>query len=206
MISFLCSPNYELLDTLFTGITALSILIGLITIRWSRKQSHFNAVLACNDMFRRIVRKQQNLRGRRLAKREILFRDHLGLVSEEIFYMKQGVLPSSVAYSWLADMPRRIPVYDAPGKTLLNADLLKEGENSILFVEDRKSFERIAADFGHLKRRFCIETDVQFCAACWDEQRFRFAREMYLSIRGSRRERLINRFKPSWKSWKEREC
>ena len=196
------SPSvFDLLIVIFNGITAISILVGILTIKWNRNQSYFSSVQACNEMFRRIVRKQQKLKNNNLAKHEILLKDHLGLISEEIFYIRQGILPPSVAYAWLADMPRRVPVYDTSGK-FLNLKLLVDGENRFLVIKNQANFEKIVERFGRIKERFTMKTDIQFCPTNWETERIKFAHQMYIAIRGTKFERFKNIFRAQWKSGK----
>jgi hypothetical protein len=225
MIHLNCEILLSLLSTIFTGITAISVFIGIITLIWTRKQNHFNAVQICNQMFRDLVRRQQNRLSAQTHQLEIDFRDHLGIVGEEIFYIKNRMLPASVAFSWLSEIPRRIPVYDHLGK-LINSSLLRQGENRELFVNYQGQFDGVIDNFGHIKHRFKLTLKEEkeilkkiegrkltpppgqslLNSDNWEQIRPYFARLMYRKIRGTRRQRFCEFFKLPWYNWRKREC
>lgn len=176
------SKNLCYLDTLFNAIMALSIVFGIVTLLQTRKQNNFNSVKACNDMFRDIVRKQQVFKQEDIDQHQMYFRDHMGLVYEELFYMRQGILPKRIALEWLAEMPKRVPVYTADGK-MLNLDLLYKGENSYLFknhfniVEDRMKY------FEGVMRSFTIDAEFDFTPDNWNDNKTKFSHYIYIRIR-----------------------
>lgn len=180
------SGNLCYWDTAFNFIMAFSIVFGIRTFRLTSRQNNFNSVKACNDMFRAIVRKQQKLKqskgNSQIDKHQILFRDHMGLVNEELFYIRQGILPKSIALEWLAEMPKRVPVYDKDGN-MLNLELLREGENSYLVINHFSMVEDRMNYFGGVKRAFTINKQFSFFSSNWDVQKMKFSRYLYRKIR-----------------------
>ena len=148
--------------------TLIVLLSGLIALSFQKKQIHFSTVKKCIDDYRNIVRQQQrycyNTKNQRNTKElEILARDHLGLVSEELFYMEKNYLPKPIAKEWLADMIRYIPIYtrENPDAPINKSEIHKSKElkqfiycwnsgysnNYDKYLETAKSFKKVHRKF-----------------------------------------------------------
>jgi hypothetical protein len=91
----------------------IAVYLGLITLKFQKKEVHFSTVQKCIDDHRDILRNQQRCKTKpnKINEQLILVRDHLGLVNEELFYMKNGYLPKNLSQDWLMHMINFIPLY-----------------------------------------------------------------------------------------------
>ena len=64
----------------------------------------------------------------KIKRVSILTIDHLGLINEELFYMKKGYLPKKLSKDWLRDMIEFVPIYvkSKEGRILLEEPINKE--------------------------------------------------------------------------------
>lgn len=191
-------------------LTPAAILIAFFTYKLSRKRHYFDAVQACWKRYLNIVRQQQQLDLERdkmtealfVKKHLILFRDHMGLVCEEISYIRQGMLPRDVAKAWLYEMAKRVPYWQH--QQWANRKQLKAGDNKRLAYEFEKQLFKTYQSFDGLRVLFSDDFGdgkyFDFSKDCcdWDEERKRFAEIMYRRVRPSR-----------WRSfvgWLKRKC
>jgi hypothetical protein len=94
-------------------LVLIAVYLGLITLKFQKKEVHFSTVQKCIDDHRDILRNQQRCKTNpnEVNEQLILVRDHLGLVNEELFYMKNGYLPRKLSKDWLMHMINFIPLY-----------------------------------------------------------------------------------------------
>ncbi len=175
-------------------VMAVGILIGIISINLTRRQHFYTTVQACQQSYVNIVRKQQllDLKKATLSSKEfydrhlILYRDHLGLINEELFYMRNGNLPKRIACAWLGEMLKRIPVY-GNGNILLNEELLIIGENKTLANYNIEMLEKTYRDFHSIANLFNIKSGELFKLPdnneLWRIEKAKFARKIYRKIR-----------------------
>lgn len=99
-------------DLIVSIITLIVVTIGLLSIKFQKKEIHFSTVQKCIDDHRNILRNQQRYRIENRGKDEhlILIRDHLGLITEELFYMREGYLPKDLSMSWIKHMIEFVPI------------------------------------------------------------------------------------------------
>lgn len=128
------------LQLIISTLTLIVILIGLFSLKYQKKEIQFATIQKCIEIHRNILRNQQELEIPHLkvkglyAKRRILIRDHLGLVTEELFYMKKGYLPKQISKNWLKHMIGFVPLtYE--GKVVC------ESEKRIRKSKEIKSFD-----------------------------------------------------------------
>lgn len=203
IMQFDTSLFLEILDFLFKSaellikaIALLSIAVAVLTYVFNKKKHFFEVVQFCTKRYRDIVRLQQELEVNKNeyfeAKKEneyyqkhlIYFRDHMGLVAEEITYIRQGMLPKQVAKSWLYQMAKRVPFYQ--NGELANLNKLKEGDNKVLASDREKKLEKAFNNFDELRMIFKMPNEeFNFNAENeeWQKERKRFADVMYRRIK-----------------------
>lgn len=108
----------NLIDTMEIVLAAATLLIlisGIIGLYLHKKQIYFTTIRKCIEDYRKIVRGQQfceeNHTDEKIDPNYIYILDHLGLVNEELFYMKMGYLPRNISLDWLKNMMMYIPIY-----------------------------------------------------------------------------------------------
>ncbi|WP_163710862.1 hypothetical protein [Mangrovibacterium lignilyticum] len=191
--------SYDKIKLAIDLLTPFSILLAFIAYRTNRKRHYFDAIQACQKRYLNIVQQQQQLDLQQgaappgphyHANHLVLFRDHMGLVCEEITYIRQGMLPRFVALSWLSAMASRVPFF-VEGRWV-NARLMERGENKVLVEQSSEIMLATFRSFELLSELFSEERyrdDLCFYATDGDQLmlRQRFARMMYRRIRRSRR-------------------
>ncbi|MGQ8338955.1 hypothetical protein ACUNWD_20520 [Sunxiuqinia sp. A32] len=173
MLSNCLFPNhdsYDIFKLVFEAGTLLSIIAAIIVFRWNKKQNYFTVVQFCHSRYRKIVKKQQELeKPKNMISKDELYtdqkmclRDHFGLVSEETIYIRQGIFPRFIAYSWLAEMTKRVPVYRfGENEKPLNLENLKNGDNWMLANDKLDELNETFNHFEELKELFTV-TDKKF--------------------------------------------
>ena len=84
------------LQMIISALTLLLVFAGLFSLKYQKKEIQFTTIQKCIEIHWNILRNQQELeipgvKAKGLyAKRRILICDHLGFVTEELFYMKKG--------------------------------------------------------------------------------------------------------------------
>ncbi|MCG8410297.1 MAG: hypothetical protein MI739_03325 [Bacteroidales bacterium] len=119
-------------------LTLIVVTTGLLSLVFQRKGIHFSTVQKCINDHRDILRNQQKAKIAEKDKSEhlILIRDHLGLITEELFYMKKGYLPKDLAKSWLRHMIEFIPIKSDNDKDIeLNKTRIKTSREVSPFLE-----------------------------------------------------------------------
>lgn len=161
------SPDYlAIFDTIFSALTLIFVGIGLVSIIFQKKEIQFTTIQKCIEIHRTILRSQQELeisglKGSKLyGKRRILIRDHLGLVTEELFYMKKGYLPKQISKNWLKHMIEFIPLkckeYVANEKAITNSKEINPFDYNEYktLANDKKSFTQINEVF-QINEKLC---------------------------------------------------
>lgn len=126
-------------------LTLILLFSGVIALFFHQKQIHFSTVKKCIDDYRKIVRNQQSFNKsetdkKKIKKLFILVKDHLGLVNEELFYMKKGYLPKNLSMDWLNNMLNFIPIYKTDTKRIpvgkpINERAVRNSQELIQFCE-----------------------------------------------------------------------
>lgn len=212
--SFAKLPFDDGVKLLVELLTPLSVLLVYAGYRSNRKKHYYDAIQACQKRYLDIVQRQQELELAYFSKPKdqvyiekhlILFRDHLGLVSEEITYIRAGMLPSYVGKAWLCHMASRVPYH--VGKQWTNKVRMLHAENRELTSLDEKRMLSTFASFDQLKLLFS-ETEgkrgFSFTARpeAWQYERQRFAQVMYHRIHPRFYRRWWNRLWPEWRRWR----
>jgi hypothetical protein len=147
----------------------ISIIIGLITLKYQKKEIHFLTIQRCIDIHRKILRKQQSYEEKEteksiIKKLSVLTLDHLGLINEELFYMKKGYLPKKLSKDWLFDMIEFVPIYVVSGKCPINEDRIRKSKEIKQFINSslpkEKNYEKYLKDiklFGKINYVFKID-------------------------------------------------
>ena len=190
--------DYGWIKLIVDLLTPAAILIAFFTYKLSRKRHYFDAVQACWKRYLDIVHKQQELDLKQakmnkelfIQKHLILFRDHMGLVSEEISYIRRGMLPKDVALSWLYEMAKRVPYWQNSGWA--NQSQLELGDNKRLANDQPDRMFNTFKGFDGLRTLFSENFgdgerfDFPKDSSEWEDERKRFARVMLQRIRKSR--------------------
>lgn len=116
-------------------LTLIVLFVGLLGISFQKKEIHFYTVQKCIDDHRKILRKQQKSKIKNKTKDEhlILIRDHLGLITEELFYMRRGYLPKELSKSWIGHMIEFVPIYF--NCHVINEEQIKKSREISCFLE-----------------------------------------------------------------------
>ena len=155
-------------------LTLLVVCGGLFSLRFQKKDIQFTTIQKCIEIHRNILRNQQELEISDLnskilyAKRRILIRDHLGLVTEELFYMKKGYLPKQISKNWLRHMIGFVPltykgeVVNESKKCITGSKEIKsfDYDEYIKLAKDKKIFSQINKVFEINKK---INNSNHFC-------------------------------------------
>lgn len=122
---------YELIVSI---ITLIIVTLGLLSIRFQKKEIRFLTIQKCVTDHRDILRNQQKYCIENKEKNEhlILIRDHLGLITEELFYMKEGYLPKDLSLNWLRHMIEFVPI--TKGTYILNKPKIKSSKEISYFL------------------------------------------------------------------------
>ncbi|NOQ28015.1 MAG: hypothetical protein GQ564_21845 [Bacteroidales bacterium] len=137
--SLLFSISGEL-QVIISLLTLLVVCGGLFSLKYQKKEIQYTTIQKCIEIHRNILRNQQELEipGVKVkglyAKRRILIRDHLGLVTEELFYMKKGYLPKQISKNWLEHMIGFVPL-------TYEGKVVYESEESIKKSKEIRSFD-----------------------------------------------------------------
>lgn len=154
--SSLSSMSGEL-QVIISALTLLVVFGGLFSLKYQKKEIQFTTIQKCIEIHRNILRNQQELeipdvKAKGLyAKRRILICDHLGLVTEELFYMKKGYLPKQISKNWLEHMIGFVPltyegkVVDESVKSIKKSKEIKffDYNEYINLAKDKKTFTQI---------------------------------------------------------------
>jgi hypothetical protein len=159
-------------QTIIQGVTLVVLLVGLVTLFFQKKQIHFSTVKKCIDDFRCIVRKQQKYSDHEtnpdsIKELEILVRDHLGLVNEELFYMERKYLPDSIAKDWLMEMLEYIPVYVKDSSEVINKKNIWNSREVRQIINcnisnhetNYEKYIKMAKAFGKINKIFTVSED-----------------------------------------------
>ncbi len=122
-------------DLIVSMLTFLAVTIGLLSIRFQKKEIRFSTIQKCVNDHRNILRNQQKYSIKNKGKNEhlILLRDHLGLITEELFYMREGYLPKNLSLNWLRHMIEFVPIKQ--GKRVLNKFQIEESKEISYFLK-----------------------------------------------------------------------
>lgn len=135
-------PYIEGIELIIQILILIAVYLGLITLKFQKKEVHFSTVQKCIDNHRDILRKQQRCKtnSTEINEQLILVRDHLGLVNEELFYMKSAYLPPKLSQDWLMHMINFIPIYKGDDqKNPLNEISIKRSKELGPFVNSSSS-------------------------------------------------------------------
>jgi hypothetical protein len=149
----------ELLSKISGILTFIVVIIGLLSLRYSKKQIHFNTMTKCIDEYRRIVRDQQRLLYKddkdSVYEKYILALDHLGLVNEELFYMQKNYLHKDISSEWINNMLDYIPVKHN-GKCINESVIRNSKELHSLSNEQIQKYINVVKDFNKIDAIFTI--------------------------------------------------
>jgi len=162
------------IDTIRIVVEILTFLVlsfGLATLFVHRKQVFFSTVNKCINHYRNIIRKQQSLEGKKnndknKRKHLILVKDHLGLVSEELFYMQKKYLPRKLSKDWLKNMINFIPIFykNKNGTIILNVDKIIESKELKQYCSLENSnienYLKETEEFPKIRRVFTIDNET----------------------------------------------
>jgi hypothetical protein len=135
-------PYKEGSELIIQILILIAVYLGLITLKFQKKEVHFSTVKKCIDNHRDILRNQQRCKTNpnEVNEQLILVRDHLGLVNEELFYMKSDYLPRKLSKDWLMHMINFIPLYKGDDqKNPLNEISIKRSKELGPFVNSSSS-------------------------------------------------------------------
>lgn len=157
-VCLFCYGSYPFtIGDLVDLLTAILLISGLVVIYQNKKQRHFQTIRECIKDYREIIRKEQHLNPLDLKESRILAMDHLGLINEELFYIKKGYLPSSIARTWIRNMIQYVPVFY--GNKVINCDQIKENSLRILIEENEDDCTQILKGFDNIEQYFRVKYD-----------------------------------------------
>jgi len=125
------------IELIISSVTLIVVTVGLLGLKFQRKEIRFYTVQKCIDDHRKILRQQQHLRIKKECSEDHLIsvRDHLGLITEELFYIREGYLPKNLTMSWVRHMIEFIPlIYDQKTVKFLVQFVIKQNR------KNKKSF------------------------------------------------------------------
>ncbi len=131
----------QLFDLIYKIIMIFIFGFGLYSIIFQKKGLQYSTIKDCIDIHRNILRSQQKLKANSNTKPEkhlILIRDHLGLVTDELFYMKNGYLPENISKTWIKNMINFIPI-QCKGEIINKTEILTSREISDYINLDYKN-------------------------------------------------------------------
>ena len=134
--------NYGLvIDLVYKVIMIFIFGFGLYSILFQKKGLQYSTIKDCIDIHRSILRSQQRLKINKITKPEkhkILIKDHLGLVTDELFYMKNGYLPENISKDWLRHMVNFVPI-QCNGQIINEKEIFESREISEYIELDKKN-------------------------------------------------------------------
>jgi hypothetical protein len=157
----------EFLSRISGVLTLIVVVIGLLSLKYSKKQIQFNTMTKCIDSYRSIVRSQQRLKNipdvGQNKDHYILALDHLGLVNEELFYMQKNFLPKDIAADWIDNMLEYIPIKQ--NGNFINESVVRKSKELINltdlefrdYLHAIKDFNKIGAIFTVVQTAAIIE-------------------------------------------------
>lgn len=125
------TPDIQLL---ISAATFIAILVGLRSILFQKKEIHFLTIQKCIDNHREILRKQQKKSGLK-GDHIIYLRDHLGLITEELFYMRRDYLPKALAKNWIRHMIEFTPIKISGMNSIINETQIMNSKEVSYFLE-----------------------------------------------------------------------
>lgn len=161
----------DAIDIIIQLLVLIFIIVGLLTLKFQKKEVHFSTVKKCIDDHRNILRKQQTYipnENETVNENElcILVKDHLGLINEELFYMKNGYLPKELSLDWLKDMILFVPIYiEAKKGEPINEEDIKNSKEISQYINCSdlnnsnydKYIQTASESFGRIKKVFSLD-------------------------------------------------
>jgi hypothetical protein len=164
-------PYRNEIELIIQILILIAVYLGLIALKFQKKEVHFSTVKKCIDNHRDILRNQQRCKTNpnEVNEQLILVRDHLGLVNEELFYMKSDYLPRKLSQDWLMHMINFIPIYKGlDQKNPINEMSIKRSKELGPFVNSSSSNSNnyetylLTAEesFGRINQVFRINNEI----------------------------------------------
>ncbi len=108
------SNTKDCLEILFSGVTAISLVIAVIQIKINRKQLNLSVIEKCINDFRSIDGLSIE------TNKVVVVKKYIDLVNEELFYIQRGYLPLDISKEWVDGIIDYIPILDRQTKEILN--------------------------------------------------------------------------------------
>lgn len=162
--------NYgSVIDLVYKVIMISIFVFGLYSILFQKKGLQYSTIKDCINIHRDILRNQQKLKieeNINAEEHKIFIKDHLGLVTDELFYMKKKYLGRNISKNWLRHMVDFIPIqcnddiineYEILNSKeisdFINLDKKDKGKDSKYYiyytslVKKKESFKKISKTF-----------------------------------------------------------
>lgn len=99
--------NLQVIMAITNIIIAIGVIIGVISLINSIKNTSFNTIILCTSAYRKLCRKVQRTnynKPSRKKERSIIIKDILGLYNDQLFYIKHKYVARTIRLEWLQSM------------------------------------------------------------------------------------------------------
>ena len=141
-----CMTAKDVIEIIFQGITALTILGAAISYKVSQKNLYLSAIAKCIQDFRAIEDLSSNSSPKAI-------KNYVGLVNEELLYFENGYLPSVIAREWIDGMLDFMPI------TNRNDELLNTENCNKILRDDRHNYLK---GYARIRMAFAVRGSYNF--------------------------------------------